>query len=515
MKFNRGVALGTSLLFVLVSCGGNSTESRTRNGSTGACTSQSLQLAREEFLKEKFTDVQELKATWEAKKSQSDTAFATMRNVQNNVPLGLISIVNRYNSYVTVVEKIEKRNEDARAQGLWDGWTDAEIAANSGLLKYQKQRDTVQIEMNRQLGLRAAELTDVVTKYNTAVAEHDAAFAKYEEASISYNSVVDLANRAECPVIVAAGDAEDFVKEIATESSTTTIARQVFQFFDEPLTEESSTTSTSSTSSSTSSSSTTTPMISTSATIPTEQLPKYATFEIPTFEEAVKALENVLASYEQDKSEELDSKEIQKVVDGINKFMTAVSDMQGNLSLTQRQILELQLNNAINAIASILSKSGSTSIQDSSMSLVASGFASKTAVVVSDGLGNEIVRTTADEDGLVQLTVPNPESGSSNDAGTWLIGGRSEKGKIVVIPFAVSNESSGKPNVGQSEGSGSTSTLPKDPDDTTPSSTIAGTETSSGSQDSSRIQNSWRLYTIVILGAIGVIVAFSRSRRKR
>jgi hypothetical protein len=541
MKFNRGVALGTSFLLVLSACGGAQQE-RTRNEAVPGCGDPFVQTASKEFLQTQIVEVERLKSDWTKSVENARVAKDAMDEVKENVPQNLKDAVKRFDKFDALVRGLEKEIEKVEKS---DEKPNMKIFITSPMRKdkedYELFRSLAEEEMNPLLVIRSEEITKVNDAYNKAVVDHDSAYLAYQTASEAYNKVVALT--VSCLPMISAGDAETYVADVAAQAPPTSIQRQVFQFFDEPApsdevdqqggvdsSEESTTSSTStssstttaeSTDSSTSSSSTSAPQTESSLTLPSatstvplsqegsetsepsssipridiETAPQLLVFEAPKDTQILDDLRKELGELYYSGISNTDP----LITDLVNKIREVVEKIDETKS-SEIDVLLLQAAETISVVIEIVSRQsdmGSGGVSKKSFSVVATGFRPQADVVVVNKDGDALARAKAGKDGIVNFEMSTTLIPAQEGSVLLYLGGTKENGDVSAVPFLVQAES---------VSSEDPETVPSTVDDTSNSD---ADETNSESDLSSAA-----LLAIVLFGLI-LIASLIRQRRKR
>lgn len=536
MKFNRGVALGTSLFLVLSACG-NAQQERTRNNSVAECRDPLVQAASQKFLQTQILEVERLKSDWTASVEKVGVARDAMEKVRDNVPQNLKDAVKRFDDYDSLVRGLDKRIEEVEKSSE----TSNMKRFITSPLRYEKtnyeyRRDQAKEEMNSLLVIRGEQITKVNDVYNSAVIRHDAAHHAYLTASDAYNKVVALT--VSCLPMISAGDAETYVADAAAQAPPTSVQRQVFQFFDEPAPSEevnqqggvdSSEDSTSSSSSTTLP--TTEPSISMPApsfTVPSSQGDSESSVNKSLFPKIVVNAPPQLEIYEAPKTDQI-LEDLKKSISdlyssGVSNSATSIAELLEQLTdiiertdenkSSEANILLSQAAESISVIVEIASqKSGSefTGVSKKSFSVVAFGFKPQSDVVVVSKDVKALARTKASEDGIVNFEMSSALIPSQDGSALLYLGGTKKDGKVSAVPFLVNSNiiPSSSDDTNSLTVDSAATTLPKEPVEESDSNS-----TKESVSDTSSSMGPWIGLVAFILLVAGLSVVLRNRKRQ-
>jgi LPXTG-motif cell wall-anchored protein len=558
MKFNRGVALGTSFLLVLSACGGAQQE-RTRNEAVPGCRDPLVQTASQEYLQTQIVEVGRLKSEWEDLLEKARVAFDVMLKVKDNVPQNLRDAVQEFDKYDLLVMGLEKQIEEVEKS---DEKPNMKIFITSPMRydkkQYEYKRSLVQEEMNRLRVIRAEEITKVNDAYNSAVINHDVAYHAYLAAAEAHNKVVALSALPSCRPMLNSGDAETYVADVAAQAPPTSIQRRVFQFFEDPApsdevnqqggvdSNEDSTTSSSSSStsstttaessdSSTSSSSTTLPKTESSSTLPSvtstapspqegsetsepsssiprvviESAPQLVVYEDPKDTQILDDLRKTLSDLYRSDISNTDP----LITDLVKKILEVIEKLDETKS-SENDVFLQQIADSISVVVEIVSrKSGSESggVSKKSFSVVATGFRPQADVVVVNKDGDALARTKAGKDGIVNFEMSTTLIPAQDGSVILYLGGTKENGDVSAVPFLVNSNS----GASSSETTNSSTT---ESSATTMSQELAEENGSNSTMESvsetSSSTSQWIALVVFILLVVGLLVVFRRRKRQ-
>ncbi|MEY3267069.1 MAG: hypothetical protein RJA15_1515, partial [Actinomycetota bacterium] len=247
MKFNRGVALGTSLVLILAACGDSSSSSRDRNATfagTECYTQDEFPALKVQATAMSNTYVATAKEV-EVAKELATTNLLAWKNAEN-VLTELNEIVaavqatfdaesekaaeslSRYINAVSIYLKnpnVDKSAKQIMASAIADlnfekdywqtkaAGSDAELKRLADELRPAIERSTQEVKEK----LQTSELS--VEAYNALIEKYDGQVAEYKK----FTSIKP------CPVGLSAGDAEG-----PAPSSTTSTTKPTFQFEETP-----------------------------------------------------------------------------------------------------------------------------------------------------------------------------------------------------------------------------------------------------------------------------------------
>jgi hypothetical protein len=226
-------------MIIAAGCGSQD-ESRTRNFSIDACYEPSMK----EWRIAKITELRDDLETLE--KVLADAGVAVLDeekrlvSVRNTVPPSLLRALEEFDAIERKFLEVERNLKAAESAYMKDKTSekmailaDADYWYNWFKIDYEYLRD----RMWDRLLDRKIELDGANERYNSYVRKFNELAATRDLIREQHNAVV---NMKDCPVILRAGDAEEFTNNVISSVSTSTVPAgpMVFQFFDEPLTPE-------------------------------------------------------------------------------------------------------------------------------------------------------------------------------------------------------------------------------------------------------------------------------------
>ena len=252
MKFNRGVALGTSLVLILAACGDSSSSSRDRNASFAgtecytkdefpALKVQATAMSNTYVATAKEVEVAKELATtdllaWKKSEEESSELIALRKALKdaqakydNDSKRATDSTQSYINLLNNVVQFLDPNLSDATNaeiglsvsnQNFTKNYWQSEAAKSEALLKEAAG------ELLRALNLWASEVKAKLQTSEESTDAYNALIQKYDEQVAEYRKFTSIKA---CPVLLSAGDAEG-----PAPSSTTSTTRPTFQFEETP-----------------------------------------------------------------------------------------------------------------------------------------------------------------------------------------------------------------------------------------------------------------------------------------
>lgn len=533
--------LFVAAMLVAVAACGSSEDSRTRNAALGTCRGSLVEVASQEYIATLAAEQNKLKEAYELSESYVNGASSTYFLIRGAVPPDLTLAVAQFDVFdraVTEAENHIKRYlEDAEGS---ENLQDRYLMSRESLPMLKSRLKEARAEMNRLLAIRAEELTNVTQELNRTIRNRDEAYAKYLSAVEAYNKVATLATAPECPVILTAGDAENYVREVASTIPPTTVQRKVFQFIDEPApttvpeqsgeVDEASNGGNGSNGGS-SPSETTIPVATTPDELSTDSTSTTAApsdgagndvtvdtlpipvaspsveYVAPTAEEIIENISELFYALDKDSPvSEQNTVVVAEILDQLDDLSKKISS--GEISITEDQvkIVSDQLTSLLFIVTVLKAKKKNTdddsslSVSKRSVSVSASGFSPGTDVIFANRSGRPLRNLKASDGGVAVFDV---DVDATADRDLFMLGGRNSAGEVVAVPVLVEfdeNTDAGTSTTIADENS-STATSVVDVDDTESSGDGSGT--------------SWILWLLLVAILLAIAYGIRKQLTKR
>lgn len=530
-------------MLVAVAACGSSEDSRTRNAALGTCRGSLVEVASQEYIATLAAEQNKLKEAYELSESYVNGASSTYFLIRGAVPPDLTLAVAQFDVFdraVTEAENHIKRYlEDAEGS---ENLQDRYLMSRESLPMLKSRLKEARAEMNRLLAIRAEELTNVTQELNRTIRNRDEAYAKYLSAVEAYNKVATLATAPECPVILTAGDAENYVREVASTIPPTTVQRKVFQFIDEPApttvpkqsgeVDEASNGGNggnggSSPSETTIPVTTTPDEISTDSTsttaapsddagndvtvdtLPIPVAPTSVEYVAPTAAEIIENISELFYALDKDSPEsEQNTVVVAEIFEQLNDLSKKISSGEISITNDQLNIVSNQLTSLIFIVVVSNAKkkktdydsSSSSSVSKLSVSVSATGFSPGSDVIFADRSGRPLRNLKASDGGVAVFDV---EVDATADRDLFMLGGKNSAGDVVAVPVLVEFDENANTD---------TSTTIADENTSTATSVVEVDDNESGGDGSG---TSWILWLLLVAALLAIAYGIRKQLTKR
>ncbi|MTA40066.1 MAG: hypothetical protein F2560_03400 [Actinobacteria bacterium] len=473
MRFKLTTSLSVVAMLVAVAACGSSEDSRTRNAALGPCRGSLVEVASQEYIATLAAEQDKLKKAYELSESYVIGASSTYLLTKRNVPLSLTLAVAQFDVFDQAVTKTEAQIQQYYDAGGPEDLRDQYLMNRGSLPMLKSGRKGLQAEMNRLLAIRGEELTKATEQYNQSIRDRDEAYAKYLSAVEAYNKVATLASAPECPVILTAGDAENYVREVGSTIPPTTVQRRVFQFIDEPApttipqpggqVDEASNGDNGGSSPSETTIPVTTPpddtdtdSTSTTAapsdgagnditvdTLPLPVAPPSVEYVAPTTQEIIENISELFSALDKDSPEsEQNTVVVAEIFEQLNDLSKKISSGEISITNDQLKIVSDQVTSLLFIVVVSNAKkkktdydsSSSSSVSKLSVSVSATGFSPGSDVIFADRSGRPLRNLKASDGGVAVFDV---DVDAAADRDLFLLGGKNSAGDVVAVPVLV------------------------------------------------------------------------------
>lgn len=527
-------------MLVAVAACGSSEDSRTRNAALAPCSGSAVELASRELIARQKADVEELDTVFRTNEVFVTSAKFALDEARNAGTEELTQAVKNFDTAEAVFTMVDAQIKEWKTDGYWESmgsmmndlWVRELASANTNLV-------TAKAEMERLLVQKATAIGKAVDAYNNAVKKRDESLAAYTTAAESYNKVILISSGRNCPVL-SAGDAETYVREVASTIPPTTVQRKVFQFIDEPapttVPEQSGEVDEASNGGNgnnvgSSPSETTIPVTTTPDELSTDSTSTTAApsdgadndvtvdtlpipvaspsveYVAPTAEEIIENISELFYALDKDSPEsEQNTVVVAEILDQLDDLSTKISSGEISITKDQAKIVSDQLTSLLFIVTVLKAKKKNTdddsslSVSKRSVSVSASGFSPGSDVIFADRSGRPLRKVKASDNGVALF-----EAGvdATADRELFMLGGKNSAGDVVAVPVLV--EFDENPNM-------DTSTTIADENASTATTVVDVDDTESGGDGSG---TPWILWLILVAALLAIAYGTRKQIAKR